>query len=98
MGGDELFAKGQVVRSSAGRDRDYLLAVTATDSTYVYVCDGKERPLRNPKRKSPNHVELTNHKITDDSMATDRSLRKALRIISETEQAAKEAGVNVQTG
>lgn len=76
-----MFKKGQVVRSLAGRDKSFLLAVTSYDGTYVYVSDGRERPLSNPKRKNPRHVELAGQSVTEESMATDRSLRKVLRCI-----------------
>ena len=37
--------RGSVVLSLRGRDRNSLLAVTGTDERFIYVADGKERPL-----------------------------------------------------
>ena len=73
-----MFLRGQVIRSSAGRDTGYLMAVTACDSNYVYVSDGKERRLGNPKRKNPRHVEITAWVLEESRMRSDRELRKAL--------------------
>ena len=73
--------RGSVVRSLAGRDKDTLLAVTETDDGYVYVADGKARPLPDPKRKNPRHVTDVDKRLSEDQMRSDKSLRKALAIV-----------------
>ncbi len=73
-----MLEKGTVVKSSAGRDKDKLLAVVGSENNRVLVCDGKERPVDRPKSKNIRHVELINASITDADMATNRALRKAL--------------------
>ncbi len=73
-----MFLRGQVIRSVAGRDKGYLMAVTDSDGKYVYVCDGKERRLSGPKRKNPRHVEITSMILDESQMHSDRGLRKAL--------------------
>ncbi|MBQ9945180.1 MAG: KOW domain-containing RNA-binding protein [Clostridia bacterium] len=73
-----MFLRGQVIISEAGRDKDYLMAVTDYDGTYVYVCDGKERRLSQPKRKNPKHITMTQWFLTEDQLHSDRRLRKAL--------------------
>ncbi len=73
--------RGSVVLSLSGRDQNTLLAVTDTDERYVYVCDGKARPLINPKRKNPKHVRPTQKSLSEAQMRSNKSLRKALAII-----------------
>ena len=68
---------GTVVKSLAGRDKGYLLTVVDVTEKGLLVCDGKERPLERPKLKNPRHVEATGQSLS--SMASNRSLRKALR-------------------
>lgn len=72
------FRKGELVVCTAGREKERLMCVTEFDGKYVYVCDGKERLLNNPKRKNPKHVKKTNKQIPDSMFLTDRALRKAL--------------------
>lgn len=72
------FCKGELVVGTAGREKDRLMCVTAFDGKYVYVCDGKERPLEKPKRKNPRHLIKTNETISESCLKTDRALRKAL--------------------
>ena len=72
------FCKGELVICNAGREKDRLMCVVTFDEKYVYVCDGKERLLNNPKRKNPKHIVKTNKLISQDMFLTDRALRKAL--------------------
>lgn len=70
--------KGSVVRSTAGRDKDKLMAVIGTDGKMLLLCDGKERRLEKPKRKNPLHTAPAKTVLDDSAMATNRSLRRAL--------------------
>lgn len=81
-----MYFRGQVIKSAAGRDKGYLMVVTAYDGSSVFVCDGKERRLGHPKRKNPKHIIITEFSLTEADMNSDRSLRKALaRIESDNE-------------
>lgn len=73
-----MYEKGQVVLSLAGRDAEKLLAVKRSDDCFVYLCDGKERPLSREKRKKFRHVQITAKVLSEEQMASDRALRKAL--------------------
>lgn len=73
--------RGRVFRSEAGRDKGRLMAAVSADGAYISVCDGKERPLSNPKRKNPRHLTEYGICLTDSQMRSDRALRKALAVI-----------------
>ena len=47
---------GQIVCSKAGRDKGYFMVVVEEGDGFVFVCDGKERPLERPKRKNIKHL------------------------------------------
>ncbi|MBE6835752.1 MAG: hypothetical protein E7515_05835 [Ruminococcaceae bacterium] len=53
------------------------------ENNRVLVCDGKERPLINPKSKNPKHLKQTGHTVDMDLICSDRALRKALKKIRE---------------
>ncbi|MGN0538835.1 MAG: KOW domain-containing RNA-binding protein [Candidatus Fimenecus sp.] len=72
------FCKGELVVCTAGREKERLMCVVGCDESYVYLCDGKERPLRTPKRKNPKHTAKTGKKLSESAMRTDKALRKAL--------------------
>ena len=73
-----MLEKGNVVRSSAGRDKGKLLAVIQASEKLVTVCDGKERPIDRPKSKNIRHVEYVGASLSEAEMATNRALKKAL--------------------
>ena len=82
--------KGSVVISKAGRDKGYYLAVTEITDDGVYVCDGKERPVERPKKKNPLHLAKTRFVLSEENTATNRSLKKALKEISCSEESEVE--------
>ena len=71
---------GRIVCSKAGRDKGYFMVVLKVEGNYLYVCDGKERPLERPKRKNVKHLSLTNTVLTEDKFKTNKSLKKALAV------------------
>lgn len=73
-----MLEKGSVVRSLAGRDKDGLLAVMEITDAAALVCDGKARPLENPKRKNVRHLADTGLRIPPHAADSNRALRKAL--------------------
>lgn len=75
--------RGRIVRSAAGRDKYYYLAVVGTADSAFYVCDGKERPLERPKRKNIKHLAVTGGILEEKQMSTNRALRTALRAYAE---------------
>ena len=40
---------GRIVFSKAGRDKNRLMVVVSADDKFLYLCDGKERPLETQK-------------------------------------------------
>ena len=75
---------GRIVCSKAGRDKDYFLVVVKTEGEYVYVSDGKERPLERPKRKNIKHLKFTNARLEENSFKTNKSLKKAIAVYRDT--------------
>ncbi len=75
---------GRIVCSKAGRDKGYFMVVVKSEDDFVYVCDGKERPLDRPKRKNKKHLQFTNAVLENDSFKTDKHLKKALAVYRDT--------------
>ena len=49
--------KGTVVKSLKGHDEGCFYIVIKTEGENVFVCDGKNKLLDNPKRKNRKHLE-----------------------------------------
>lgn len=72
------FVRGMVVRSAAGHDRGGFFTVLTVDGVYAVICDGKRRSLAHPKRKKQKHLSATRAVLPEDSMQTNREIRRAL--------------------
>ncbi len=46
-----------VVISTAGHDQGEIFYVVNTDDQFLYLANGKDRPLDKPKRKKRRHVQ-----------------------------------------
>ncbi len=75
---------GKIVCSKAGRDKGYFMVVVKTEGDFVFVCDGKERPLEKPKRKASKHLQFTNTVLESDSFKTNKHLKKAIAVYRDT--------------
>ena len=76
--------EGRIVCSRAGRDKGKWMVVVKEEGSFLYVCDGKERPLERPKRKNVKHVALTRTSLEKNSYQTDKALRRALAVYRES--------------
>lgn len=69
--------KGSVVRALAGRDQDRFFVAVAVEDRFVYIADGKERKLLNPKRKNVKHISPTDT-VVETADLTDKKLRRII--------------------
>ena len=56
--------KGSVVVSAAGRDAGKPFLVVNCDDAYAYLCDGKIRPVENPKKKKMKHLRFMSKEVS----------------------------------
>ena len=68
--------EGLIVASKAGHDEGRFFAVLKASDGFVYLADGKERKLKNPKKKNIKHIAKTDTIV--DIPETDKQLRKLL--------------------
>jgi len=67
---------GQIVFSKRGRDKGNAMIVVAIDGEYLYLVDGKLRPLERPKKKKAKHIQITSN-IVDLMPSCGRALQDA---------------------
>lgn len=80
-----MFFKGQIVFSKCGRDKGSAFIVVVVEDEYIYLVDGRLRPLSRPKKKKIKHVQPTKTiikdiqaKLNDGGYLQDADFRKAL--------------------
>lgn len=53
---------GMFAVSLQGHDKEKIYVIVKEDAEYVYLCDGKYRPLDKLKRKNQKHIQvIKNH-------------------------------------
>lgn len=52
-----LYKEGNLAKSIAGHDKDQIYVIVKEEGEYVYVSDGRFRPLEKPKKKNKKHVQ-----------------------------------------
>ena len=80
------FKVGQVVRSTAGRDKgQFMVVIEVVDDHFTTISNGKLRKVSNPKKKKVKHLPKTNHiatdirdKILNGQKITNAEIRKIL--------------------
>lgn len=60
-GDDMEFTVGQVVFSKCGRDKKYPFIIYSVEGDFLFLVDGKMRPLEKPKKKKIKHVQPVNY-------------------------------------
>ena len=76
------FSISDVVRATAGRDQGKLFYVINMDDSYLYLANGKDRRIENPKRKKRKHaakVLRSETRVAAKLLAGDKVLNSELR-------------------
>lgn len=72
-------SKGLIVRSIAGHDKGEFQVIIEYNEKYVFICDGKKRPLEKPKRKNLKHLQLTSKILSENQLFANKLIREALK-------------------
>ena len=77
---------GEFVCATKGRDKGKWFLVVCSGDTYVYIADGKNRKISNPKKKNLKHIvskgfkdELMALKLKQNNMPTNKEIRCLLK-------------------
>ena len=78
---------GMPAWSRAGHDTDKLYVIVKTEGEYVYLSDGRLKPVEHPKKKKCKHIQVLN-KIPEELLGLteetikNEEIRKAIRRFS----------------
>ena len=83
------YTVGQLVISKSGHDKGRKFLIKAIEGEYLYLIDGKHRPLDHPKKKKIKHVQATlsvdcglKNKLKNDSYLLDAEIVKTIKVLS----------------
>ena len=70
---DEGSLIGRIAQSVSGRDKGTVYVITGRqDRINVFVCDGKKRTAKQPKRKNIRHLLISDEKVPDEYIVKGR--------------------------
>lgn len=75
--------KGAVVQSLSGREKGYF-AVIDFAGNQVLIANGHHYKLEKPKRKNAKHLQKINIRLSDEQIAYNNRLKKALSALAGT--------------
>lgn len=87
---------GQFVTSKAGHDKGTLYVITAEEGDFVYLCDGRLKPVEAPKKKRRKHIQPINAMVEEElrerlasgGRVRDEEIRYAVRLKAEERKSA----------
>lgn len=83
----ERYEQGMTAWSRAGHDCGQLYVIIDVTEEYVFLSDGRLKPLENPKRKNKKHIQAV-RKIPEELAAEAREnwknedIRRVIRRLS----------------
>ena len=80
------FKTGMLAVSKAGHDKGRLYVVIKADQEYVYLADGKNRSVCQPKKKKQKHIQINYHipmvlakALETEQELKDEQIKKAIK-------------------
>lgn len=70
-----MFKIGNVVRATAGKEKDQIFIIVGIDDKYAYLSDGKRLKTNKPKKKSFKHIKLCTNECLSERDVLDKNER-----------------------
>lgn len=85
-----MLSPGDIVISTAGREKDNCFVVVGLQDNFAFICDGKNRKIDKPKKKKIKHLssvighsEFVSSKLFKSEAVTNREIKKELKLYAE---------------
>ncbi len=69
---------GMLVRAKAGHDKNCIYVIISVNDEYVFLADGKLRPICHPKKKNRKHIQPITH-VRCESVTDDAIIKKTVK-------------------
>ena len=89
---------GMFATSKAGHDKGQLYIIIKEDEEYVYLTDGRLKPVDGPKKKKKKHIQIIKKtdaaiqaRIKEEKPLSNEIIKHAIREYKEAERAGRDA-------
>ena len=78
------YKAGRLAYSRAGHDRDTLYVVVGEEGDFLYLSDGRLKPLSRPKKKKKKHLQIAKEtclteRFGNGEAVSDEDIRRVLK-------------------
>ena len=86
---------GLLAYSLAGHDKWNLYFVIREEGDYLWLADGKNRPLENPKKKNKKHLQIIKRNISEETVddrlksITNETIKRTIKLYCKDIQEVK---------
>jgi len=83
--------RGMMAWSLAGHDRGKLYVIVRADEEYAWLCDGRLRPLENPKKKKWKHIQVMKQipeelKTSDWKSIRNEEIKRSIKTVEKPDR------------
>ncbi len=79
---------GNLALSLAGHDKNQIYIIIREDDEYVYLSDGRLKPLASPKKKNKKHIQIIkkgvdaelSNRIRKDESVRDEEIKRTIKL------------------
>ena len=79
---------GNLALSLAGHDKNQIYIIIREEDEYVYLCDGRLKPLAAPKKKNKKHIQVINKgvdaelskRIRESGSVRDEEIKRTIKL------------------
>ncbi|MFA9376757.1 MAG: RNA-binding protein [Lachnotalea sp.] len=83
----ERFEVGMLATSKAGHDKNAIYVIIGNENEYLYLVNGKNHLLENPKKKNIKHIQVIKHvdedfqnKLTGNNKIQDEDIKRVIKL------------------
>lgn len=83
----ERFEVGMLATSKAGHDKNALYVIIRIDNEYLYLVNGKNHLLENPKKKNTKHAQVIQYvdeefqkKLTGNNKIQNEDIKRVIKL------------------
>ena len=86
---------GLLAYSLAGHDKGNLYFVIREEGDYLWLADGNNRPLENPKKKNKKHLQIIKRNISEETVddrlksITNETIKRTIKLYCKDIQEVK---------
>ena len=79
---------GNLAKSLAGHDKNQIYIIIGEDEEYVYLSDGRLKPLNSPKKKNKKHIQIIKkdtdasltQKLMNSEVVRDEEIKRTIKL------------------